>query len=165
MRSLSVSSVLIAAALLGACGKASNTAPPLDAPAAAEPVAATPPSDAAKKALLATLPAAYQNADLDNGQAKVALCKSCHSLEKGGGAMVGPGLYGVFGRKAAADATFAYSDGLKALGVVWDADKLNQWISKPSAMVAGTKMSYAGMDNPKDRIDLIAYLKVATTAP
>jgi cytochrome c len=48
---------------------------------------------------------------------------------------------------------------------VWDADKINAWITKPSAMVPGTKMTYAGMESPKDRADVIAYLRIVTTAP
>ena len=169
MRLSSSSAVLTAAALLAACGKpastdqASTTAPPPPAAATAPtaPAAATP---AQTKAVLATLPTAYQAADLDNGQAKFALCKSCHSVAKGGGNMVGPNLFDVFGRKAGAVADFNYSDGLKASGVVWDADKLNQWIKGPSAMIPGTKMTYLGMSDPKDRTDVVAYLKVATTA-
>jgi len=30
-------------------------------------------------------------------------------------------------------------------------------------MLAGTKMSFAGLKNPQDRADVIAYLKVSTT--
>ena len=36
-------------------------------------------------------------------------------------------------------------------------------IKDPRAMVAGTKMSYPGMPDDKDRADLIAYLKVASS--
>ena len=36
-------------------------------------------TDAQKKALVAQLPAAYQGADLSNGEAKFALCRSCHT--------------------------------------------------------------------------------------
>ena len=169
MRLYAPFAVLTAAALLAACGKpastdqASTAAPPPPATATASTAAAAPVS-AQTKAVLATLPAAYQSADLDNGQAKFALCKSCHSVAKGGGNMVGPNLFGVFGRKAGGVADFSYSDGLKASGVVWDADTINQWIKGPSAMIPGTKMTYLGMSDAKDRTDVVAYLKVATTA-
>lgn len=156
--------------LLSACSKQSGSTPsggPALGPAteAAQSSSSAGMTDAQKKAILATLPAAYQNADLDNGQTKVALCKSCHTLAKGAGPGVGPNLWGVFGRKAGSAPGFAYSDGMKALGIAWDADKINTWISKPSAMVPGTKMTYAGMESAKDRIDVVAYLKVATSEP
>ena len=139
---------------------------PQPAPAADRPPPRPPPvTDAAKKAALAALPAAYQSADLDNGQAKFALCKSCHTLVKGGAEMTGPNLWGVFGRKAGATPGYSYSDGLKASGITWDAAKIDQWIANPKAIVPNTKMTYIGMQDPKDRTDVIAYLKVATTPP
>jgi cytochrome c len=155
--------VLVAATMLASCSKPSASADagggaPLPAPAAPSGL-----TDAQKKALLASLPTPYQAADLDNGQSKFAICKGCHTFAKGGETMVGPNLWGVFGRKAGGVPGFAYSAGLKALGGVWDADRLNTWITRPSAMVPGTKMTYAGMENPKDRVDVIAYLKTVTS--
>ncbi|MEP6968631.1 MAG: cytochrome c family protein, partial [Pseudomonadota bacterium] len=152
------------ALLLAACGKpATSTDQPAGAPEPAAPPASAPLADARAKAALASLPAAYQSADLDNGQAKFALCKSCHTVAEGGGAMAGPNLWGVFGRKAGTSPGFAYSDGLKASGIVWDAASLDHWIANPHAVVPTTKMTYLGMPAPKDRADVIAYLKVATT--
>ncbi|MBS0409860.1 MAG: cytochrome c family protein [Proteobacteria bacterium] len=158
------------ALLLAACGKPAPAAsgsdqPPTPAEPASAPAAAPALTDAQKKAALAELPAAYQSADLDNGQAKFALCKSCHTAIQGGGDMTGPNLFGVFGRKAGTKEGFAYSDAMKASGITWDADKINAWITKPSALVPGTKMTYIGMSDAKDRVDLIAYLKTITTAP
>ncbi|HEY2483441.1 MAG TPA: cytochrome c family protein, partial [Caulobacteraceae bacterium] len=76
-----------------------------------------------------------------------------------------PDLYAVFGRKAGTSPGFAYSDGLKALGITWDAASLDKWIANPRAMVPGTKMTYIGLSDPKDRTDLIAYLKTVTSPP
>jgi cytochrome c len=160
--------IAVAVAALAACSK--PAAPGADQPAApAEPASAPTPApaaltDADKKTLLAQLPAAYQTADLDNGQAKFALCKSCHTAIEGGGDMTGPNLFGVFGRKAASKPGFAYSDALKSSGITWDAVKLDAWVTSPRTLVPGTKMTYIGMSDPKDRTDLIAYLKVATSA-
>lgn len=166
---------VIAALCLAACGKTSSDANSAatasdnsaNSTAASAAPAASPagPTDAQKKAILASLPAAYQAADLDNGQAKFALCQSCHTVGKGEAAMVGPNLWGVFGRKSGSAPGFTYSDGLKALAVTWDAPTIDKWISNPRAMVAETKMTFLGMQNPKDRIDTVAYLKVMTTAP
>jgi cytochrome c len=155
--------------LLAACSK--PAAPASEAPGSASPESSTatsaPPAltDAQKKALLSELPAAYQSADLDNGQAKFAICKTCHNVAKGAGDMTGPDLYGVFGRKAGTSPGFAYSDGMKTLGITWDADSINKWITNPRAMVSSTKMTYIGMQDPKDRTDVIAYLKTASSPP
>ena len=160
---------LIAALGLVACGKpaaqSDQAASSTNAPAPTEAATPAAPTDAQKKAMLATLPAAYQAADLDNGQAKFALCQSCHTVVQGGPAMTGPNLWGIFGRKAGSSPDFSYSDGMKAYGIVWDADHLEKWITNPRAVIAGTKMTYLGMENAKDRIDTIAYLKTVTSAP
>ncbi|MHB8529482.1 MAG: c-type cytochrome [Caulobacteraceae bacterium] len=156
--------LLVLAAGCSRSGGNSEQAVPA-APEAASGPPAAPLTDAQKKTLLSSLPAAYRNADLDNGQAKFAICKSCHTAVQGGGNMTGPNLFGVFGRKAATVAGFSYSDALKASGITWDAATIDKWITNPKAMVPGTKMTYIGMADPKDRTDLVAYLKVATSAP
>jgi len=164
-----MATALAAAWLLTACSRPAPAASDQPAapsePASAPSPAAAAPSDAAKKTALASLPAAYQSADLDNGQAKFALCKSCHTIAAGGPTMTGPNLWGVFGRKAGSVPGFAYSDGLKGAAFTWNAAHLDQWITNPRAVVPGTKMTYIGMQSAKDRTDLIAYLKVATSAP
>jgi cytochrome c len=147
---------------LAACSKSSDSA---GAPATGSAASPAPLTDAAKKAILVTLPTAYQAADVENGQAKFALCKSCHTATAGGESAVGPNLYGVFGRKAGSLPGFTYSDGVKALGYAWDAETIDRWITNPRAVVPGTKMTYAGLESAKDRIDVVAYLKVLTTPP
>jgi cytochrome c len=168
MRALfTLAALIVGVGLLSACGKPASQPSQQTAGATSEPVPPAPPpvTDAQKKAMLESLPAAYQSADLDNGQAKFALCKSCHTVVQDGGNMVGPNLYGVFGRKAGTSSGFAYSDGLKTSAIVWDAASLDKWITNPRALVPGTKMTYIGMSDPKDRTDVIAYLKIATSTP
>jgi cytochrome c len=157
------------AALLVACGKnnggasqgaSQNTSGSQSVSAASAPAAFT---DAQKKKTLASLPAAFQSADFDNGEAKFALCKSCHTAVRDGGNMTGPNLYNVFGRRAGTLPGFAYSDALKVSKITWNADTIDRWIQNPRTDVPGTKMTYLGMENPKDRIDVIAYLKLVTT--
>lgn len=150
---------------LSACSRSSGSAETAASESTSAPPLPAAPTDARKTAILATLPAAFRTADLENGQAKFALCKSCHIAAPGGESAVGPNLYGVFGRKAGSLPGFTYSAGMKALGVAWDADKIDQWIANPRTMVPGTKMTYAGMESPKDRTDVVAYLKVLTTPP
>ena len=55
-----------------------------------------------------------------------------------------------------------YSDALKNSGITWDATTINTWITKPAAMVPGTKMAFLGVANPAVRANIIAYLEQAT---
>jgi cytochrome c len=165
MRVQSLILALGAAALLAACSKPADTTASSDtsAPAATPPAPASPPlSDADKAKLLADLGPAYAGADLANGQAKFAFCQSCHTLAAGGPNITGPNLHGVFGRKAGTLAGYSYSDAMKAAGWTWDAAQLDKWLTSPRTDLPGTKMTFAGIANPKDRTDLIAYLAVAT---
>ena len=130
---------------------------PADAPAPADL------TDAQKQTLLASLPAPYNTGDIAHGKSVFQICKSCHTSISGGASMTGPNLYGIFGRKAGSVAGYAYSDALKAAAITWDAPQMDTWITNPKAMVPGTKMSFVGMKDPKDRIDLVAYLKTETS--
>ncbi len=118
---------------------------------------------AAAKALLAQLPAPYSHGDLQNGELHFHLCMACHTITQGGPDVVGPNLYGVFGRRAASKPGYAYSQALRAKTWVWDAPHLDGWLKDPRAYVPGTKMSFYGLHDDKDRIDTVAYLKVASS--
>ena len=148
-------------AALSACNKSANTSQPTSA--TEQPSAPAPQMSAEDmKKAQASLPAPYNTADLDNGQSKFALCQTCHTLVKDGPNMTGPNLYGVFGRKVALNPKFTYSDVLKASGWTWDAQKVDAWITDPKVALPGTKMTFAGLKDPKDRADVIAYLMVNT---
>jgi cytochrome c len=169
MRSgLAVAGVL-AAVSLAACGNgggsSSSSSSSSNTSVATAPAPPPTLTDAQKTALVAQLPAAYQGADLANGEAKFAVCRSCHTLVQGGDDMTGPNLWGVFGRKAGAKDGFTYSDDMKKAGWTWDAGQLDKWITNPRAVLPGTKMTYVGMESPTDRRDVIAYIKVMTSPP
>jgi cytochrome c len=150
--------------VLSACGRSTSNAPSAGAPPPPAP-AAPGLTDAQQKALLAELPASYRGADLSNGEAKFAVCRSCHTLNEGGDDMVGPNLWGVFGRKAGSKPGFSFSDDMKAAGWTWDAGQLDRWIANPKAVLLGTKMTYVGLPDANDRRDVIAFLKVHTSPP
>jgi cytochrome c len=159
--------VLLSLALAG-CGKTDQAAP--SAPAETGADLAPPQSSGAGHAspeqaakLLAELPAPYNAADLANGQRQFALCRSCHTATAGGPDLIGPNLHDVFGRKAASKPGYRYSDALKAKSMVWDAATLDAWLLDPRAFVPGTKMTFLGVKDAKDRTDLIAFLKVQTS--
>jgi cytochrome c len=72
----------------------------------------------------------------------------------------------VLGRAAGSVEGFNYSQGLidaGAGGLIWTADTLVPWLHKPRDVVPGTKMSFAGLANPADIDNIIAYL--ATFSP
>ena len=115
-----------------------------------------PAAGGAAKIDFATL---MKTADAKAGEIFAKKCMSCHSFGKGEAAKVGPNLWAIVGAKHAHSAGFAYSDGMKNAPGSWDEASLNQFLTKPSAYIAGTKMSFAGIGDDKDRANVIAFLK------
>jgi len=96
--------------------------------------------------------------DAANGKIVFGRCAICHTVQKGGPNGLGPNLFGVAGRKAASLPNFAFSAALKKSGITWTPDKLKAWVSAPARLVPGTKMAFAGIANPKQVDDVVAYL-------
>ena len=101
---------------------------------------------------------AFPVGDPVQGKAVFARCAICHNVEKDGGNGVGPNLFGIMGRKAASVDGFNYSGPMKASGIVWNDDKLSQWVAGPAKMVPGTKMAFAGITSKGQIADVVAYL-------
>jgi len=96
--------------------------------------------------------------DAANGKIVFGRCAICHTVQKGGPNGLGPNLSGVAGRKAASLRNFTFSSALKNSGINWTPDKLKAWVSAPARLVPGTKMAFAGIANPKQVDDVVAYL-------
>ena len=93
-------------------------------------------------------------------------CLNCHDFASGGPNKIGPNLYGVVGAKHAQNATFVYSGALKGLAAQdWTYDAFEKFIKDPKSAVPGTKMTFAGLSKPQDRINLIAYLRALSGSP
>lgn len=103
---------------------------------------------------------AHAEGDIQRGMNLFAQeCADCHSIKLGKNKK-GPSLFGILGQPAASAQGFSrYSEALKKSGVVWTPEKLDAYIANPKKAVAGGKMKYDGLDNAKDRADLISYLQ------
>ncbi|GIK98463.1 MAG: cytochrome c [Alphaproteobacteria bacterium] len=97
--------------------------------------------------------------DAARGEALYARCQGCHSIERN---RIGPMHRGLFGRQAGTVDGFNYSKAMQQSGIVWDEATLDAFLAAPRDVVPGTRMTYAGIKDPQERADLIAYLKEAT---
>lgn len=108
-------------------------------------------------------------ATIEAGKAITGKCTSCHAFDPSGANNIGPGLYGVVGRKPGAHAGFAYSAGMAEFGgkqPIWDYDHLYEFLKAPQKYISGTKMSFVGLKKPEDRVAVIAYLhSLGSTLP
>ena len=103
---------------------------------------------------LGSTPAMAQDAQA--GATVYRRCVACHSTT--GAASIGPPLNGIVGRQAGKAPRYMYSKALASKSIVWDRAALDRFLTRPQALVPGTKMGFAGLSNPKERHDLIAYL-------
>ena len=110
-------------------------------------------------AALAASPAMASTADPGHGRAVFASqCSACHSDARNGPVVLGPPLYGVVGRPAGSVSGFGYSSAMKAAGFAWTPDRLRSYLPGPRDYLPGVRMTYAGLKNPSQLNDLIAYL-------
>lgn len=109
--------------------------------------------------------APYADADLMNGARQGQVCRACHVLAAGGGNMLGPSLYGMFGTRAGSREDFDYSEALRTAGFVWTPRALDAWLVQPGRFLPGNRMVFAGVSGEANRRDLIAYLLQETAVP
>jgi cytochrome c len=100
--------------------------------------------------------------DAAMGQKLFLQCRACHTIDTAGTNAVGPNLRGVVGSKAAAKSDYPYSPAMIQSGIVWTPVNLDIFLTRPSAMVPGTKMAFAGVPAKAMRDDVIAYLATLT---
>ena len=92
-------------------------------------------------------------------------CAACHSVKKGGANKIGPALWGVLGRAAGSVPDYKYSKAMAAHGKNWSFEEMNGFLIKPKDWIKGTKMSFAGLKNAKDRAAVILYMNENTNSP
>ncbi|WP_313809449.1 cytochrome c family protein [Sphingobium sp.] len=110
--------------------------------------------------VLIASPALAQTGDAAKGKTVFARCMACHSVDPGANRL-GPSLADIVGRTSGTVPGFAYSPAMKNARIRWDAKSLDAYLAKPAAKVPGTRMIFAGLPNPADRANLIAYLASA----
>ena len=92
-------------------------------------------------------------------------CAACHSIAQGGANKIGPALWGVIGRKAGGVVDYKYSKAMAAYGKKWSFEEMNGFLIKPKEWIKGTKMSFAGLKNAKERAAVILYMNENSDSP
>lgn len=113
-------------------------------------------------AAVAALPsgsAAAPTGDPTHGEEIYARCVACHSLAYD---RTGPRHCGLFGRRAGSVPGFGYSPAMARAAIVWNEKTLERFVASPATVVPGTAMGYAGIADPQERADLIAWLRLAS---
>ena len=158
---MNIRALLLTAPLLAltACApEPAATTSPATAPAATaggvDPAAAAPAAD---------IDVRLASADAAMGQRQFIFCQACHSVDAGGAHKVGPNLHGIFGKPAGQAEGYVYSTVLRESGITWDAAAMDKWLTGPAAMVPGTTMVFAGINDPVQRANLIVYLQQVTS--
>lgn len=105
------------------------------------------------------LAALLRVANVDAGRRAFGQCAACHTIGAGGQSLAGPNLNGIISRAVASNPRFGYTQALIDHGGRWDAARMDAWLAAPSREVPGTRMAFAGVRDPMERADLIAYLQ------
>jgi cytochrome c len=93
-------------------------------------------------------------------------CRLCHIAARGvKGQHRPPNLWDVVGRGKAAESGGEYSSVLREAGGTWTFEELNSFISDPTFRIPGTNMAFAGVQDEKQRADIIAYLRTLSDTP
>jgi cytochrome c len=143
----------------GKPGKPGYVLPEKDAP--------TGPAVAAAPAFnFADLVPLIKTASPDDGRAAFAACRACHTVDKGGRALVGPNLWGVMNRDIAAHPDFPrYSAALRAQKGPWTWEKLATFLHDPRGTIPNNQMAYAGVKSNQDLAGLVVYLRSLSDSP
>ena len=105
------------------------------------------------------------SADAGKGEKVAKKCVACHTFEQGGKNKIGPNLWSIVGRDRASTEGFSYSDALSELGGAWGYAELDTYLTKPAEAIPGNKMTFAGLRKPKDRANIIVFLRTHSDSP
>lgn len=111
---------------------------------------------------------AQVNGNTARGEELYGKCAGCHQIGEGAVNKIGPHLNHIFDRATGASDDFRYSNGFRRAadgGLAWNYETLNAFIENPRSLVTQTRMSFRGLEDPQDRADLIAYLRIFSDNP
>jgi len=109
--------------------------------------------------------AIFASTNAAEGEKVFKKCAACHSISEGGENKIGPALWGVLGRKAGSISDYKYSKAITAYGKSWTFEEMDGFLKKPKDWIKGTKMSFAGLKDPKERAAVILYMNDKTKNP
>ena len=109
--------------------------------------------------------ALFASVNASDGEKIFKKCAACHSIAQGGANKIGPALWGVLGRKAGSISDYKYSKAMIAYGKPWSFEEMNGFLLKPKDWIKGTKMSFAGLKNEKERAAVILYMNENSDNP
>ena len=105
------------------------------------------------------------SASVDEGKKIFKKCAACHSIAKDGANKIGPALWGVLGKQSGSASDYKYSKAMIAHGKTWSFEEMNGFLIKPKAWIKGTKMSFTGLKNEKERAAVILFMNKNTDNP
>ena len=155
--------LLVGTAMLAACGESGDEPAPANEPAEtsaevpAESTADEAPSADNTETVDGTMLANFTG-DASAGEQVFTQCAACHAVTPGEN-RVGPSLAGIVGDEAGKVEGYSYTPANAEIGIEWTPEKLFQYLENPRRVIPGTKMAFAGLSDPQDRADIIAYLE------
>jgi len=133
--------------------------------AATVAVATTAPTPPKKIEKVVSLAVRLANSNAKAGEKVSNKCKSCHDMTARKKVEIGPPLWDIVQASKAGNGRFKYSSPMGSMGGKWSYKDLDAFIASPRGFLKGTKMTFRGLKNEKQRANLIAYLRSLSSAP
>jgi aldose sugar dehydrogenase len=87
-------------------------------------------------------------------------CSGCHTIVDGLSHRLAPDLHGIVGRDIGAASGYdEYSAAMKSQQGQWTVERLDAFIRNPHQAVPGNSMAFVGVQDDRERAELIKYLK------